>query len=161
MTLQLHQRPRSEASKSDEYETPLSVYQSLCKEYKMKPLLDVCATSKNKKCPSYFNKKDNAIEKEWVFDSWGNIPQTKAQKFIIKADQQSKKHNINIILITAINSTVTKAGKKLLWNKSNPTIYPLLPTPVFLVNGKPLLDKNGKPQGARNRYCVLIWRKRK
>lgn len=156
----LHQRKRSKESLSDEWETPWEVYEKLCKEYHIKPILDVCATSDNSKCSIFYSKKDDALKQEWKFTSWANVPQKLAQKFIIKADEQNKKNNITIMMITAINSTVTKAGKKLLWNKSNPKIYPLLPTPKFLYKGKPKLDKNGKPEGARNRYCVIIWRKK-
>ena len=145
---------------SDEWETPFDLYMELCNTHKIYPIIDVCANKQNTKCKMFYDKKSNGLKQEWYNRAWANVPQKLAQKFIIKADKEFKKYNKDIIMITAINSTVTKAGKKLLWNKSNPKIYPLLPTPKFLYKGKPKLDKNGKPEGARNRYCIIIWRKK-
>ena len=47
---ELHQQPRSELSKSDDWETPDELYQKLIVVSGVLPQLDVCATKKNKKC---------------------------------------------------------------------------------------------------------------
>lgn len=167
--LQLHQKKRSAASRSDEYATIKDLYKRLCKEYKIYPKLDVCATKENRKCRRFYFIKEknpttgryrktnrrNGLKLPWTSDWWCNPPQTEAQTFIIRGDQQWREFNRNGIMIIPANSTVTKAGAKLLWNKKNPRMYPLLPSPKFIYNG------NLTEETARNRYLVVIWRKRK
>jgi len=154
MTLQLHQRKRSKKSLSNEWATPFMLYHKLTKVYQIFPKLDVCATRQNTKCKRYFSKEKDALKQEWKYDSWMNLPNSIAQKFIIKANEQWKKHNINILSIMPINATVTKAGRDLIWNNEFVEIEPLLPTPRFFYNGKV------SSESARNRYCVVIWEKR-
>jgi len=152
---QLHQSKRSEASHSDEYATPKPTFKSLCLEYGIKPKLDVCATKNNRKCAKYFNKIQNGLKKPWKVDFFCNPPNSLTQKFIRKACYEWGINNVNGIMIIPANSTVTKAGKLFLWNKRNPRMYPLLPTPRFFYNGKET------PETARNRYVTVVFRERK
>lgn len=165
----LHQKKRSAASRSDEYATIKELFKKLCIKYKIFPTLDVCATKENKKCKHYYFIKEknpatgryrktnrkNGLNLPWLESWWCNPPQTEAQEFIIKSHQENKLHNSPGIMIIPANSTVTRAGAKLLWNKRNPRMYPLLPSPKFIYNG------NLTEETARNRYVIVVWRKRK
>ncbi len=155
----LHQRKRSEISLSDEHYTPKELAWSLFKKYKITPKLDVAATHDYHLCQYYFTKEDDALKQEWLIKAgtkktgvFCNPPNSLTQKFIVKAHEQWKKYNINILLLIPINSTVTKNGEKYIWNEESVEIHPVLPTPRFIHNG--IQMKN-----ARNRYCVVIFRK--
>lgn len=157
---QLHQRKRSETSKSDEFYTPKSLAISLFKKYKINPKLDVCATHRYHLCRYYFTKEDDALKQEWLIKAgtkktgvFVQPPNSLTQKFIAKASEQYYRYNLNIIMLIPINSTVTKNGVKYLWEDSNVEIYPVIPTPRFIYNG--VQQKN-----ARNRYCVVLFRKK-
>ena len=153
MSKQLHQKPRSEASLSDEYSTPKELFIELQETYQIFPFIDVAANNENTKCKSWFDKKSNALIQEWNSDVYCNPPNSLTQKFIKKADEQYNKHNINIIMLIPINATVTKAGKKYIWDNPDVEIHPVIPTPKFIYNGV-------QGESARNRYCVVLWRKR-
>jgi len=148
---QLHQRPRSEASLSDEYETPNELYFHLCVLYKMHPKMDVAATSKNLKCQLYLSKFYNALEEDWECDSWCNPPQTKCKEFVLKADEQWREHNINIMMIIPANVLTTNYFAEVI---DNVEYHPIKGRITFLVDGKP------SPYPARNGYFVVIWRKK-
>ena len=130
------------------------LFHRLTKQYNIYPKLDVCATRQNTKCRRFFSKQKDALNQEWKYDSWMNLPNSIAQSFIIKANKEWQNNNINILAIMPINATVTIAGRNLIWNNKKVEIYPLLPTPRFFYNGKL------SSESARNRYCVVIWRKR-
>lgn len=156
MNKPLHQRPRSEASLSDEYETPLNIMENLCNKYNIQPFTDICADSLNRKCLYFIDKYTDALLIDWLFhddnetsDIWCNPPHSKTKEFILKADEQWKKHNINIMMIIPANSTTTKYFEKVY---NNIEIHPIFDRITFLVNSKP------SPYPARNGYFVVIWR---
>lgn len=168
--MQLHQRKRSEASLSDEWYLSELDFTKLCNEHNLSCHIDVCASLENTKCEYFIDKEMNALEMEWVIgkskkepnkgriligngDTYINPPNSLTQKFIAKTDEQWFKYNMNIMMLIPINATVTKNGKKYIWDNPNVEIYPVLPTPRFIHNGV-------QGESARNRYCVSIWRKR-
>lgn len=180
MSNQLHQRPRSEASLSDEWSLSNSDFLALCNQHNLTPTLDVAATRENSKCPVFignWSECQNALVTDWnrgvfkephkdeifrdqtVYLKYPNLtiycnpPNSKTQKFIIKADEQWNKININIMMVIPINATVTRAGKKYIWDNPDVEIHPILPTPKFIYNGV-------QGESARNRYCCVIWRKK-
>ena len=52
--MELHKKPRSSKSLSDEYETPHDVFNSICNKYEIIPIVDVCASVGNKNHQQYF-----------------------------------------------------------------------------------------------------------
>jgi len=161
MKQQLHQRPRSDKSKSDEHYTPKSLYRKLCILANLTPRLDVAATIRYHLCKYFFTKEDDALKQEWLIKAgtkktgiFCNPPQSKASKFITKAAEQYNKHNLNIMMLIPIHSTITKAGIQHIWNDSNVEMYPVYPTPKFIFNGE--ISKFS----SRNRYCLCVWRKK-
>ena len=60
----LHTKKRSEASLSDDYQTPRDLFAYLCEEYNVDPHLDVCADARNSQCIRHLTEHDNALKKE-------------------------------------------------------------------------------------------------
>lgn len=50
-------------SNSDEWETPLSLFNELNKEFHFD--LDPCATDDNKKCSNYYTKEQDGLSRKW------------------------------------------------------------------------------------------------
>jgi phage N-6-adenine-methyltransferase len=148
---QLHQRKRSQKSLSDEYETPVHVIHELSKRHGIFPNLDVCSVDGMNKCAKYFSPNDNGLEQSWQgHDVWCNPPHSMTKEFVLKADSEWKKHNINIMMIIPANSTTTMYFKQVI---NNVSIFPIFGRITFLVDGKPMSDV------ARNGYFCVIWRK--
>jgi len=159
----LHQRKRSEASLSDEYETPDFIIAELSKQYGIFPTLDVaCRMDKNnRKCQSgiHVDLENDALDTEWNHtnfskeypDVWCNPPQTKCKEFVLKANEQNIKHNINIMMIIPANVLTTNYFAEVIQNVE---YHPIKGRITFLVDGKP------SPYPARNGYFVVIWRKK-
>lgn len=55
------------SSKSDEYETPHDVFNELDAEFHFN--LDPCSTDENHKCPLWFTKEQNGLQKNWGGDA--------------------------------------------------------------------------------------------
>jgi len=149
----LHQRKRSDASLSDEYETPDYIIAELSRQHGIFPKVDVCAAKINK-CA---NGLDNSLELNWFdpisnhYDFWCNPPHSKTKEFVLKADEQWQKFNLNIMMIIPANAVTTKYFETVL---DNVEYYPISGRITFLVNGEP------SPYPARNGYFVVIWRKK-
>lgn len=157
MSKQLHQRPRSEASLSDEYETPKELFDNLCYQYRISPRLDVCANDLNSKCHWHIPKALDGLTLSWkttdgYVDVWCNPPHSKNEEFVRKAYDQWMKNNMNIIMILPANTC-----SSLYWHQciqGNAEIHPIKGRIRFLVNGKP------SEFPSRNAYICVIWRKR-
>lgn len=165
LTIPLHQRQRSKKSKNDNWWTPWWLFRCLCAIYKFKPELDVCADGKNTKCISFFTKKDNALERNWlledsdgaiyVVDIWCNPPNSQLGAFIRKAFEQHRKFGMRIMMIVPTNVMSSDAW----WDGVE-----IPKDEGFKIKYKPIyhriefLDKGKKPESsARNAYLVVIW----
>jgi len=147
----LHQKKRSEASLSDEYETPDYVIAELSKQYGIFPAIDVACNDKNAKC-SYV--LDDGLVSDWGDfgrDVWVNPPQTKCKEFVLKADEQWRIHNINIMMIIPANVLTSNYFHQVI---EHVEYHPIKGRITFLVDGKI------SPYPARNGYFVVIWRKK-
>ena len=150
--LLLHQRIRSLASSSDEYETPDEVFDELCKKYNMSPTLDVCTTRKMSKCKKFFTK--DATSKNWTQSVWCNPPHSKTKDFVKKADAEWKRNNIDIMMLIPANSICAAYFDDIL-DKGHATYHRLSGRIRFLVEGKP------SEFPSRNAYFVVLWRSNK
>ena len=145
---QLHQQKRSEASLSDEYETPDYLIAELASQYGIFPKLDVACNGYNQKCKLSLM---DGLEEEWNYDVWCNPPHSLTKEFVLKADEQWNKHNLNIMMIIPANALTAKYFHKVIHNVE---YYPIKGRITFLVDGSP------SKYPARNGYFVIIWRKR-
>lgn len=146
---QLHQRKRTEASISDEYETPDYLIAELASKYGIFPKLDVACNISNKKCKHW---RYDGLKDDWDNDVWCNPPHSKTKEFVLYADYQWNKNNINIMMIIPANAVTAKYFDKVI---DNVEYYPIKGRITFLVDGKP------SSYPARNGYFVILWRKRK
>ena len=147
----LHQRTRSDASFSDEYETPKELFLEQCKKHTITPILDAAANINNSKCPYWYSKEDDALSKTWDLDTWVNPPHSLTKQFVLKADEEWQKNNINILMIIPANSICAKYCNDIFEN-SHATYHRINGRPVFHVNGLPC------PEPSRNSYFALVWR---
>lgn len=151
---QLHQKERSEASHSDEYETPKDVFEWICKHTNIYPELDVCASPKNAKCFKWFTDEEDGLSRHWKHWSvWCNPPHSKTKEFVLHADKQWTENNINIIMLVPANAICAKYFSDV-FNKKHAKYYRYEGRIQFLVNGE--LSENP----SRNSYFVVVWRKR-
>jgi len=138
----------------DEYETPTELFESLCLEYGITPLADVCATKENTKCSSYWSKEDNALHRDWLVDVWCNPPHSLTEQFVIKADRQWSIHHINILMIVPANAVCAKFFDSI-FKMGHAKYYRISGRPRFLHNGKPA------PNSSRNSYNAVVWKRLK
>ncbi len=147
--------PRSEASLSDEWETPQSLYKYLCARYGFYPSLDVCATEQNKKCASYigldhiFEDHRNALETSWGKRNWCNPPHSKTEEFVRQACFEFLAKCNETMMIIPANSTTTTYAESCI--EPHAESYPIYERPRFKQDG---VTKDS----ARNGYYVIIWR---
>lgn len=150
---QLHQKPRSDSSLSDEWETDDVLFKELCKKYDFYPECDICATEQNKKCDLYIDKNKDALSIHWKYKSvWCNPPHTKTKQFVEKAHNQWFYFNTPTMMIIPANSMCTRYAEKYIEDKAE--YHPIFTRPRFLVDGE------HAEFHARNSYFVVIWRKK-
>jgi len=161
---QLHQKPRSESSKHDDWWTPWKLFFFLCEYFRFQPIIDVCATKKSSKCVHYFTQKDNALTKNWKLrhikkhDVWCNPPNSVQGKFLRKAYEEFKKGGIRIMMIIPANVVSSDAWKESVEDpidNGEKVFYKSIhKRQKFLEHGK-------EPESsARNAYMVVIWGRR-
>lgn len=150
------------AHRDDKYETPKWLMDDLKDWTKLTFLLDASASAKNTKCPNYMDEKLNALTNDWILSNsmtmlrkvsvFNNPPRSKNGKFVRKAVEQWKKHNINIVQLLCWNDLGNKYGQECL--------YPYILSGQFKVKnyGKIIFDKNGKPSKHPSRLNYMaVW----
>lgn len=94
------------SSKSNEWQTPIELFNSLNNEFKFQ--LDAAATKENALCDNFFTIEDDALIQDWSFykSVWCNPPYGKfIGKFIEKGYNESLKGCIVVFLIPARTDT--------------------------------------------------------
>lgn len=84
----------------DEYETPEILFDLACCEYEIFPKIDVCATFKNSKCEKFYSIETDALLENWDEDFFMNPPYSKIKIFMKKAFEESRKNNVNGLILT-------------------------------------------------------------
>ena len=162
---ELHQQPRSELSKSDDWETPDELYQQLILVSGILPQLDVCATKQNKKCLYYLGESDNALHAntEWHGNVrniikgkktgvWCNPPHSQTGAFVKKAFEQWQKHNINVLMIMPTNTMSSNYWHNYIEGNAE----------YFAIKGRIRFKIGGvlSQHVSRNAYVCVIFRRR-
>jgi len=123
----------------DEYGTPLTLFYEKCREYNIRPILDVAASKINHVCKSYFTKADDALTLNWDVDFYMNPPYSQVAKFIKYAYEQHKKFNVNGLILTYAK-TDTKWWHEYIEKKAE----------IHFIKGRvKFFDENGKIK----KYC--------
>ena len=89
-------------SDNNEWETPDELFNSLNNEFKF--TIDLAASEKNKKCPLFYSREQNALLQDWKGIGWLNPPfgekgSNRLSKFVEKAYNDSKKHGSTIVML--------------------------------------------------------------
>ena len=139
---QLHQKPRSEQSLSDEWETPNELFNFLIIKTGIKPKIDVCATYENRKCPAHFGFDNfdktiqDGLNTQWFADSWCNPPHSLTGKFVEKAYRENKENNIKILMLIPANTMSSNYFHEYVLNNVRASYFPIKGRIKFLQNGK-------------------------
>lgn len=139
---QLHQKPRSEQSLSDEWETPNELFNFLISKTGISPKIDVCATYENRKCPAHFGFDNfdktiqDGLNTQWFADSWCNPPHSLTGKFVEKAYLENKENNIKIIMLIPANTMSSNYFHEYVLNNVRASYFPIKGRIKFLQNGK-------------------------
>ncbi len=94
-------------SKSEEYETPKEIFESLQREFNLQ--LDVCATRENTKCKKFYDKEDNALIQDWwrFGNFWMNPPfGRQLKKWVQKAYEESQKGVTGVCILPVRSNTL-------------------------------------------------------
>ena len=139
---QLHQKPRSEQSLSDEWETPNELFNFLISKTGISPKIDVCATYENRKCPAHFGFDNfdktiqDGLNTQWFADSWCNPPHSLTGKFVEKAYRENKENNIKIIMLIPANTMSSNYFHEYVLYNVRASYFPIKGRIKFLQNGK-------------------------
>ncbi|UVF62215.1 adenine-methyltransferase [Nitrososphaeria virus YSH_1032793] len=172
---QLHQRPRSEASLSDNWDTRRDFYDMLCNKYQVFPNIDIFATEQNTKCDIYIDKERNALSgfswrdyarNEYQFREpigWANIPNSITEDCVREIHRQWLEDNMEIMMIIPANSLCTNYAEECIVGLA--FYEPIKKGDThFLHNGNDwYINHKGEKKKVtvpRNGYFVVIWRKR-
>lgn len=87
--------------KSDEWETPQDLFNSLNKEFNF--TLDVCASPFNKKCNKYFDIEVDGLKQDWTGNNiWCNPPYSNIPAFMKKCSESKE---LCVVLVPARTDT--------------------------------------------------------
>lgn len=92
-------------SRTEEWETPKYVFTALNSKFQFQ--VDVCATSENAKCKTYFDKSVDGLQRDWSpFRCWMNPPYGKnISKWMKKAFEESQRGALVVCLIPSRTDT--------------------------------------------------------
>jgi len=146
----------------DEWYTDPELYLELCEKYQIYPEIDIAAHDDSHMCDIYKTKEHDTLNTEWVLiegetnDIWMNPPLLGGltKKFVLKAEEQWMKHNMNILAIVPAGVIARQWFRHLWWmfvRNEGVEIEPIN-RPKFLDHGEVVKNQ------ARNDYIVLIFR---
>ena len=132
------------SSQTGEWETPQALFDPLDAEFHF--TLDVCATAENAKCKRYFTKADDGLVQDWRGEMcWMNPPYGREiGGWIEKACMEGARGAVVFCLLPARTDTRWWHN----WVQLALEVWFLKGRVCFELDGKPILDKNGKPTGA-------------
>ena len=90
-------------SLKQDWETPDEVFEPLNQEFRF--TTDVCADSRNTKCPDFFAVNDNALQRSWHGVCWMNPPFGEQARWVKKAYEESLKDATVVCLLPARTNT--------------------------------------------------------
>ena len=93
-------------SNSIEYETPLSLFTPLDKEFNF--TIDVCATHENKKVQNCYTLKENALIQDWEGVCWCNPPYGREMpKWLRKAYETAETGMGTVVMLIPARTNTT------------------------------------------------------
>ena len=137
--------------KDDYFETPPTIVTNIEGETGLNFNVDVCANELNKKCHYYISESDDALKCTWKqrFShptvAFCNPPRSKNGKMVLRALEQWKTGDIDIVMLLCWNDLGNKYCEEVRKNLFNGTFgYGNLGKVAFWKNGKPVLNVDKK-----------------
>ena len=145
------------SSNRDDWETPQNFFDKLNAQYHF--TLDPCSSDTNAKCPKHYTERDNGLEQDWSGEVvFCNPPYSRKggqDLWVKKCYEESLKPNTTVVALLPAR-TDTKRFHQYILNKAE--IIWIEGRLVFEIDGKPILDKKGRPQPAPFPSMVCIWK---
>lgn len=145
------------SSNSDLWETPQKFFDKLNQEFNFD--LDVCATHENHKCENYFTEEDNGLEQDWggrtVFCNPPYSRKGNQNAWVRKCFEESQKPGTTCVMLIPARTDTERFHDYILGKAEVRFVRGRL---TFEFDGKPMLDKKGRPQPAPFPSMVCIFR---
>lgn len=141
----------------DDWETPGEVFEPLNQEFHF--TLDACANEKNAKCKRYYTIEQDGLKQDWQGETvWCNPPYSKGRQdaWVKKCWEESRKPDTTVVMLIPAR-TDTDRFHRYIWEKEEVRFLPK--RICFLENGKPRLDKKGRPMPAPFPSMVVVFRR--
>ena len=159
-TIKIH-NTRTKNSK-DRFETPMYIVRLLerflSRYFKIKDFkitLDPCASPNNAKCILFYIKEIDGLSFSWEGHKvFVNPPYNNKVEWLEKAYLEGLKENTIVVVLIPV-ATSTEYFRKLCWKAK--LILFVQGRIQFLLDGKPIIDKNGKKTGNNLDSMVLIF----
>jgi site-specific DNA-methyltransferase (adenine-specific) len=90
-------------SKTDEWETPRWLFDRLNEEFRFN--LDPCASTKIAKCPTYYTKELDGLNRNWFGSVFVNPPHSRLKEWVRKAQEELKRCDRVVMLLPARTDT--------------------------------------------------------
>ena len=135
--------------KNDHWETPPDIFREFCREHGLNPVLDVCATEQNTKCPSWYNRTGLAYM--WAHDFFCNPPYSQVAKWVARGVNMVRWWKVTGLFLT-FSKTDTKWWHKYVEGRPNVEVHFIKGRVRFWANGRP--GKNCAPYPS----CWIIMR---
>jgi len=146
------------SSKKTEYETPKDLYAKLHKIHKF--TLDPASTKNNALCKKFFTKKENGLEQSWKGERvFLNPPYGRRVQYWIKKCHEEFKAGTKVIVALLPARTCTKWFHQYIYKKPGVKCEFLKGRLFFTINGKPDVDKDGKPTCAMFPSMIVTWKR--
>lgn len=137
---------------SDYWSTPKDIFDAICGLYKVRPMLDVCATPENSKCMHFFTEKTDGLKQNWDKEAWCNPPYSKSYDWVQKCWLEHEKNNITVTALIMKDET-TEYWKQYIKDKAEVYAWP---------HRIRFIDPNTGLKGDSARFvsAIVIWRKK-
>lgn len=136
---------------NDRWETPKDLLFNKIKELKFQIKIDVFASDKNHKFPTYFTRSNSALKKNLLQDSFANPPYETIAECVEFLYNQHLKNNINILLLT-FAKTDTKWWHNFVEKKAE--VHFIQGRIQFLLDG--ILPQNCKNKKCKNKKKIVL-----
>ena len=136
-----------------EYELPKELFNQACERFKVKPILDVCATIDNTKCDHYFSPRQNGLIQKYAMSFYCNPPFDDLMAWVTHCRYEAHLNNVDGLMLVPCYTDSNWWQWHIGDHMQNVDDFWFLPKRViFLENGKP----------AKNKYRVscafVLWR---
>jgi phage N-6-adenine-methyltransferase len=141
------------SSANSNWETPLWLFKPLQMLWKLE--LDAASTDANHLCKLWFTPTTDALTRPWGFPTWCNPPYGRGVGEWVRKGRTAGK-NVPVVMLLAAR-TDTKWFHESIMMHAHEICF-IKGRVVFNIDGKPMLDKKGKPMPAPFPSMVVVWK---